>query len=292
MANRDELIQEAIDAIVNYDAAAADDVARARSGRRHRPRRDHQRGLRGRHQPGRRRLRERRGLPARADAGRRGHGRRHRGLQRRPRGRPAEAKGVMVIGTVQGDVHDIGKAIVIAYLKAHGYEVTDCGRDVPADTFIARAKELQRRRHRHERPADHHDGRAEEGHQPRSRTRACPTRRSSAAPPARSAGPTRSAPTPTPKTPPTASRRSTPCWASKTSPQGRRRRAPAERNHPGAGSGIAPESAPSAWVLPSCRPRPDGPVAALGSAAAFGDLCVQRLLHLGKEPEQAPAFVV
>jgi trimethylamine corrinoid protein len=43
---------------------------------------------------------------------------------------------------VQGDVHDIGKAIVIAYLKAHGYAVTDCGRDVPAATFIARAKEL------------------------------------------------------------------------------------------------------------------------------------------------------
>ncbi len=57
-------------------------------------------------------------------------------------GEAAEAKGVMVIGTVQGDVHDIGKAIVIAYLKANGYEVTDLGRDVSADTFIARAKEL------------------------------------------------------------------------------------------------------------------------------------------------------
>lgn len=52
-----------------------------------------------------------------------------------------EAKGKVVIGTVQGDVHDIGKAIVIAYLKAHGYEVTDCGRDVPAETFIAKAQE-------------------------------------------------------------------------------------------------------------------------------------------------------
>ena len=51
-------------------------------------------------------------------------------------------KGTIVLGTVQGDVHDIGKAIVIAYLKAHGYDVTDCGRDVPAATFIARAKEL------------------------------------------------------------------------------------------------------------------------------------------------------
>src|SRR5674476_447521 len=56
-------------------------------------------------------------------------------------GAAAEAKGRIVIGTVQGDVHDIGKAIVIAYLKANGYEVSDLGRDVPAASFIARAKE-------------------------------------------------------------------------------------------------------------------------------------------------------
>jgi trimethylamine corrinoid protein len=56
-------------------------------------------------------------------------------------GEAAEAKGRIVIGTVQGDVHDIGKAIVIAYLKANGYEVSDLGRDVPAATFLARAKE-------------------------------------------------------------------------------------------------------------------------------------------------------
>ena len=56
-------------------------------------------------------------------------------------GEAAETKGVVVIGTVQGDVHDIGKAIVIAYLKANGYEVTDLGRDVPAATFIDKAKE-------------------------------------------------------------------------------------------------------------------------------------------------------
>jgi trimethylamine corrinoid protein len=57
-------------------------------------------------------------------------------------GEAAEAKGVIVIGTVQGDVHDIGKAIVIAYLKANGYEVTDLGRDVSAEAFIEKAKEL------------------------------------------------------------------------------------------------------------------------------------------------------
>jgi trimethylamine corrinoid protein len=57
-------------------------------------------------------------------------------------GEAAEAKGVIVLGTVQGDVHDIGKAIVIAYLKANGYEVTDLGRDVSSETFVAKAKEL------------------------------------------------------------------------------------------------------------------------------------------------------
>ena len=54
-------------------------------------------------------------------------------------GKAAEAKGVIVIGTVQGDVHDIGKAIVIAYLKANGFEVHDLGRDVPAESFLTRA---------------------------------------------------------------------------------------------------------------------------------------------------------
>jgi trimethylamine corrinoid protein len=58
-------------------------------------------------------------------------------------GAAAEAKGKVVIGTVQGDVHDIGKAIVIAYLKANGFEVTDLGRDVSAETFIAKAQELK-----------------------------------------------------------------------------------------------------------------------------------------------------
>ena len=48
-------------------------------------------------------------------------------------GGAGEAKGTIVVGTVQGDVHDIGKAIVIAYLKAHGYDVHDAGRDCAAD---------------------------------------------------------------------------------------------------------------------------------------------------------------
>ena len=50
-------------------------------------------------------------------------------------------RGTIVIGTVAGDVHDIGKAIVIAYLKANSFEVHDLGRDCPIDTFLAKAEE-------------------------------------------------------------------------------------------------------------------------------------------------------
>jgi trimethylamine corrinoid protein len=51
-------------------------------------------------------------------------------------------KGTMVIGTVAGDVHDIGKGIVAALLKANGMEVYDLGREVPAEEFIAKALEV------------------------------------------------------------------------------------------------------------------------------------------------------
>jgi trimethylamine corrinoid protein len=57
-------------------------------------------------------------------------------------GAAAAAKGRVVLGTVQGDVHDIGKAIVIAYLKANGYDVVDLGRDVAAEAFLAKAAEV------------------------------------------------------------------------------------------------------------------------------------------------------
>jgi trimethylamine corrinoid protein len=54
----------------------------------------------------------------------------------------SETRGVVVIGTVEGDVHDIGKAIVCAYLRANGYEVHDLGRDVPVDAFVDKAEEV------------------------------------------------------------------------------------------------------------------------------------------------------
>lgn len=50
-------------------------------------------------------------------------------------------KGVMVIGTVAGDVHDIGKGIVASLVKTSGVQVYDLGREVPAEEFVAKAKE-------------------------------------------------------------------------------------------------------------------------------------------------------
>ena len=51
-------------------------------------------------------------------------------------------KGKIVIGTVEGDVHDIGQGICVSMLKASGFEVYDLGREVPADTFIEKAEEV------------------------------------------------------------------------------------------------------------------------------------------------------
>lgn len=47
-----------------------------------------------------------------------------------------EGGGKVIIGTVKGDIHDIGKNIVITLLKGSGFEVIDLGVDVPTDKFI------------------------------------------------------------------------------------------------------------------------------------------------------------
>lgn len=52
----------------------------------------------------------------------------------------AQAKGSVVIGSVEGDVHDIGKNIVAVLLLANGFQVTDLGIDVPAADFVEKAK--------------------------------------------------------------------------------------------------------------------------------------------------------
>ena len=53
-----------------------------------------------------------------------------------------EPVGKAVIGTVKGDLHDIGKNLVAMMLKGAGFEVIDLGVDVEAETFIAKAEEV------------------------------------------------------------------------------------------------------------------------------------------------------
>jgi 5-methyltetrahydrofolate--homocysteine methyltransferase len=49
--------------------------------------------------------------------------------------------GTVVMGTVEGDVHDIGKNIVVTMLRAHGFNVVDLGRRVSPSEFVDAAKE-------------------------------------------------------------------------------------------------------------------------------------------------------
>lgn len=55
----------------------------------------------------------------------------------------SESLGVVVIGTVKGDVHDIGKNIFVTLLQAAGCEVHDLGVDIHAEKFVAKVKETK-----------------------------------------------------------------------------------------------------------------------------------------------------
>ena len=52
-------------------------------------------------------------------------------------GSPAATAGRIAIGTVKGDMHDIGKNLVVALLQGGGFEVLDLGADVPPERFVA-----------------------------------------------------------------------------------------------------------------------------------------------------------
>lgn len=54
-----------------------------------------------------------------------------------------QKKGKFLIATVEGDVHDIGKSIVVSLLSANGFEVYDMGRDVPINKIIEKALEVE-----------------------------------------------------------------------------------------------------------------------------------------------------
>lgn len=51
--------------------------------------------------------------------------------------------GHVLLGTVKGDIHNIGKQIVMSLLTANGFEVTDLGVDVPTATFVEKVMELR-----------------------------------------------------------------------------------------------------------------------------------------------------
>jgi methanogenic corrinoid protein MtbC1 len=57
------------------------------------------------------------------------------------KGEEAERLGKVIIGTVEGDIHDIGKDLVVFMLDVSGFEVTDLGIDVPVQKFVDTIKE-------------------------------------------------------------------------------------------------------------------------------------------------------
>lgn len=57
-------------------------------------------------------------------------------------GSETESKGKVVIGTIEGDIHSIGKDIVATMLKIAGFQVTDLGRDVAIKDYVEKAKEI------------------------------------------------------------------------------------------------------------------------------------------------------
>ncbi|MDZ4862077.1 MAG: corrinoid protein [Gemmatimonadota bacterium] len=58
-----------------------------------------------------------------------------RGLQR-------DSLGTVVLGTVKGDIHEIGKTLVMTMLSASGFQVHDLGVDVPVERFVAKVREV------------------------------------------------------------------------------------------------------------------------------------------------------
>lgn len=58
-------------------------------------------------------------------------------------GKTSEKKGIMVLATVEGDVHDIGKGIVASIIKTQGIEIIDLGREVPVPAIIEAAEKYK-----------------------------------------------------------------------------------------------------------------------------------------------------
>ena len=79
----------------------------------------------------------------------------------RARQQEMRSAGVVVIGTVQGDIHEIGKSLVGTMFSANGFQVYDLGVDVPVETFVGEGEGDRGEPGRPFSAADHHDGRSE-----------------------------------------------------------------------------------------------------------------------------------
>lgn len=53
------------------------------------------------------------------------------------------SKGKIILATVEGDIHDIGKNIVKVILENYGYEVIDLGKDVPIETVVSETRKME-----------------------------------------------------------------------------------------------------------------------------------------------------
>ncbi len=54
-----------------------------------------------------------------------------------------ESAGTVLLGTVKGDIHEIGKSLVATMLSANGFKVHDLGVDVPTETFVEKVQEMK-----------------------------------------------------------------------------------------------------------------------------------------------------
>jgi len=61
----------------------------------------------------------------------------------RSSGERRDTLGRIVLGTVQGDVHSIGKDLVAAFLFSNGFEVLNLGEEVPPETYVSKAEEFE-----------------------------------------------------------------------------------------------------------------------------------------------------
>lgn len=59
------------------------------------------------------------------------------------KGRKRDSKGLVILGTIRGDIHDIGRRLVATMLEAGGFEVIDLGNDVAEEVFVHKAYEFK-----------------------------------------------------------------------------------------------------------------------------------------------------